>query len=171
MLLKPFARKSLLAAGSVALIAGAVCTHSVRAQMAMGDDTMTMGDKMPMSDAEKKTLMEHMGKMKDLAANPKTMMDMKEEIVKMMVMQKMADKLSTDPDFMAEYAKQMADPNVGTMFEAARKAATDPATKEQMEYKIMADNDDINRVVAKAMMMTKMQERLAMETKEGEEKK
>jgi hypothetical protein len=139
-------RKSLVAAAALAVGAGVVCTV-VRA-----DDEKMPDNKMGMKAIEPKML-EQMEKLKQVASDSEHAKELKEHMVKMMVMDHMAKMTAEDPVFMKASMELMNDPNIKKLHEEAMKEMEDKDDMKKMEDEVLADPMAMKMVMHNAMMM------------------
>ena len=137
----------ITAAAALALMAGGVVWAADDMKMDAKSGDMTQ------------CVMKETDKMKQMAADPAEMSKMKDEMAKMMVMDKMAMKIANDPQASEQLKAAMEDPNVKKAHEAAMQMAKDPEQSKMMMDQIMADPTEMKSVMHSAMMMKMMEDK------------
>lgn len=146
--------RSWVAVSAAALLASAACTLTV-----VG--TAHAQDSAPSSDMST-MVKEQADKGKTMAADPAQMSTMKDEMAKMMVMDKMSMKIATDPTSKQTLMEAAKDPNMMKVHEAAKADATDPTKMQAIMQQVMADPQAMKMVMHHAAMMAMMQDKGGM---------
>jgi hypothetical protein len=160
--LQKSSRKLVVGAAAVFLGGSVLCTYGLRAD----DNDVNQMDKMAKDHMEvmtpnvTKAATDQLDKMKSIAADPQQSDMMKNEMAKMIVMERLAHRLAMDPDFQKSSTDTMNDANVKKVHEDAEVAAKDPDAMRKLQDEIVADPMTLKMVVAHACMIEKMQDKM-----------
>lgn len=139
---------------AVALTVCAAVLFAKAQEKASGDHKMMSHGSMKMLPEEMKMAGEHMDKLKMKASEHPA--EMAADMARMMVMDKMAMHMATDPSFLHMLDQTMSDPNMREVHDEARKMAQDPAQVAKITQQIADDPMAMGMVMHLARTMAMM---------------